>query len=62
MHNGVFNTLDQVLDFYNKGGGAGSGLKIINQTLPTDSLNLTVKERSNMIAFIRSLDSKLTGE
>jgi cytochrome c peroxidase len=62
MHNGVFSTLDQVLDFYNKGGGVGLGMKIDNQTLPTDSLGLTVNERGDIIAFIRSLDSKLTGK
>lgn len=57
MHNGVYSTLDQVLDFYNAGGGVGLGLKIDNQTLPFDKLNLTVKEREDVIAFIRSLDS-----
>jgi cytochrome c peroxidase len=62
MHNGVFSTLDQVLEFYNRGGGAGSGIKIENQTLPVDSLNLTVKERGDIIAFINCLDSKLTAE
>jgi len=62
MHNGVFSTLDQVLEFYNRGGGAGSGIKIENQTLPVDSLNLTLKERDDIIAFMRSLDSKLTSE
>ncbi|HXB28806.1 MAG TPA: cytochrome c peroxidase, partial [Puia sp.] len=59
MHNGVFSTLDQVLDFYNKGGGAGSGLKIDNQTLPFDKLDLSEKERKDIIEFIGSLDSKM---
>ena len=58
MHNGVFSTLGQVLDFYDRGGGAGLGLKIDNQTLPFDKLNLTPQEREDIIAFIRSLDSK----
>jgi cytochrome c peroxidase len=61
MHNGVFNTLEQVLDFYNKGGGAGLGIKIENQTLPFDSLSLTQKEQGDIIAFIRSLTSRLPG-
>jgi cytochrome c peroxidase len=59
MHNGVFSTLDQVLDFYNKGGGEGSGIKIENQTLPFDKLELTEKERKDIIEFIGSLDSKM---
>jgi cytochrome c peroxidase len=59
MHNGIFSTLDQVLDFYNKGGGTGSGIKIDNQTLPFDKLDLTEKERKDIIEFIGSLDSKM---
>ncbi|HTB25038.1 MAG TPA: cytochrome c peroxidase, partial [Puia sp.] len=59
MHNGVFNNLDQVLDFYNKGGGTGAGIKIENQTLPFDKLDLTEKERKDIIEFIGSLDSKM---
>ncbi len=59
MHNGVFKTLDQVLDFYNKGGGVGSGIRIENQTLPSDKLGLTEEERKEIIAFIGSLDSKM---
>ncbi len=58
MHNGVYTTLEQVMDFYNKGGGAGLGIKLSNQTLPADKLNLTEKEISEVIAFIKSLDSK----
>jgi cytochrome c peroxidase len=59
MHNGVYATLKQVMDFYNKGGGAGLGIKLTNQTLPADKLNLSEKEISEVIAFIKSLDSKL---
>jgi cytochrome c peroxidase len=58
MHNGVFATLEDVMDFYDKGGGAGLGIKIPNQTLPFDSLGLSREERNNVIAFIRSLDSR----
>ena len=58
MHNGVFTTLQQVMDFYNKGGGAGLGYKVENQTLASDKLNLTDKESGEVIAFIKSLDSK----
>ncbi len=58
MHNGVFTTLQQVMDFYNKGGGAGLGYPVDNQTLPFDKLDLTKKESDEVIAFIKSLDSK----
>lgn len=59
MHNGVFSTLEQVLDFYNRGGGAGFGIKIENQTLPFDSLSLSLKEQADIISFIKSLNSQL---
>ncbi|MEM6378535.1 MAG: cytochrome c peroxidase [Bacteroidota bacterium] len=38
MHNGVYNTLDEVVDFYNRGGGAGLGMDLPHQTLPFDNL------------------------
>lgn len=56
MHNGVFTTLEQVMDFYNKGGGAGLGYKVENQTLSPDKLNLTNKESTEIIAFIKALN------
>lgn len=58
MHNGVFSTLNEVIDFYNKGGGAGLGIKTDNQTLSADQLHLTAKESNDIIAFIKSLNSK----
>ncbi|HEX8574963.1 MAG TPA: cytochrome c peroxidase [Flavobacterium sp.] len=58
MHNGVFTTLEEVVDFYNKGGGTGLGLTVDNQTLPSDQLNLTKKEQQALIAFMRALTDK----
>ncbi|HTE01860.1 MAG TPA: cytochrome c peroxidase [Mucilaginibacter sp.] len=58
MHNGVFATLQQVMDFYDKGGGAGLGFKLDNQTLPTGKLDLTQKESDDIIVFIKALDSR----
>ncbi len=55
MHNGVFKTLEEVIDFYNRGGGAGIGAVVSNQTLPADKLNLTRKEQQQIIAFIHTL-------
>ncbi len=62
MHNGIFSSLEQVVEFYNRGGGAGSGIRIENQTLPADSLNLTLKEQYEIIAFMKSLNSRFTVE
>lgn len=55
MHNGCFNTLNEVMDFYNKGGGLGQGFNIDNQTLSTKSLNLTQAEIDDVIAFMKAL-------
>ena len=56
FHNGAYPTLDQVIDFYNKGGGGGLGLNVTNQTLPPDPLNLTEPEVKALIAFMTSLN------
>ena len=58
MHNGVFATLQQVMDFYNNGGGIGTGARVDNQTLASDSLHLSAGEENALIAFIKSLDSQ----
>ncbi len=55
MHNGVYENLDEILEFYVKGGGAGLGIDVPNQTLPFDSLQLSKKEISNLKKFILSL-------
>lgn len=55
MHNGVFKTMDEVLDFYNNGGGVGHGLEVANQTLPTDSLSLTSEELGALKSFMHTL-------
>jgi cytochrome c peroxidase len=47
MHNGVFGTLDQVVDFYDRGGGGkGTDLK---------PLGLTTQEKKSLVAFLLSL-------
>ena len=58
MHNGVFKTLEEVVSFYNKGGGKGLGYEVENQTLPFDKLNLTVKEEQALVAFMKTLTDK----
>lgn len=58
MHNGGYKTLQEVMEFYNNGGGKGLGLKVENQTLPEDKLNLNQKEIDQIIDFMKSLDDK----
>ncbi|OOG69848.1 cytochrome-c peroxidase [Flavobacterium sp. A45] len=58
MHNGVFKTLEEVIDFYDGGGGQGLGFNLSNQTLPTDKLNLTPLEKKQLITFMKTLTDK----
>ena len=58
MHNGVFTTLEEVINFYNKGGGVGLGISVENQTLPSDKLELTPKETKALVAFMKTLTDK----
>ena len=58
MHNGVFKTLEEVVDFYNKGGGKGLGYEVENQTLPFDELKLNKKEEKALVAFMKTLTDK----
>lgn len=46
MHNGMFKTLDEVVAFYNQGGGKGSELK---------PLNLSASEQKALVAFLLTL-------
>ena len=55
MHNGVYHTLEEVMDFYNRGGGAGIGIELEHQTLPPDPLNLTQQEIKDIISFMEAL-------
>ena len=56
MHNGVYATLEEVIDFYDTGGGNGLGFQLEFQTLPFDNLQLTPKEKSELIAFLKTLN------
>jgi cytochrome c peroxidase len=55
FHNGAYATLEDVLEFYNQGGGEGMGVSTRNQTLGSDKLNLTTEEKNDIIEFIKSL-------
>lgn len=56
FHNGAYSTLEQVMDFYNKGGGSGLGLSVTNQTLSGDALDLSDQEIKQIIAFLTALN------
>jgi cytochrome c peroxidase len=56
MHNGVYRTLEEVIRFYNLGGGDAIGAVTAHQTLPADPLDLTDREIADLIAFLRALD------
>ena len=62
MHNGVFASLNEVMNFYNNGGGAGRGLEIDNQTLSSDKLGLTKNEIGKVIKFMESLNEEIQFE
>ena len=62
MHNGVFTSMEQVIEFYNGGGGAGRGLTVPNQTLSSDSLGLSVGEKQDLKLFLKSLNEDILFE
>ena len=53
MHDGSLSTLRDVIDFYNRGGGSQQPKSVVLR-----NLNLTEKEKSDLVAFLESL----TGE
>lgn len=63
MHNGALKTLDDVLDFYSKGGGLGLGYKVKidgkDVDVPVDDkigkYDLSTEERADLKAFLESL-------
>lgn len=58
MHNGVYTTLEEIIDFYDKGGATGLGIELEYQTLPPDKLNLTNQEKEDLIVFLKTLTDK----
>ena len=55
MHNGRFQTLLEVVDFYAKGGGPGFGVKTPNLDDKIRPMNLTPQQRADLIAFLHAL-------
>lgn len=58
MHNGVYSKLEEVVDFYHKGGGKAFGYPVENQTLPFDSLQLSPTEKQDLVLFMKCLSDK----
>ncbi|MET4106124.1 cytochrome c peroxidase [Hymenobacter sp. UYP22] len=61
MHNGAYRTLEQVIEFYNEGGGSGLGLHVPNQTLPADKLHLSAADQRALKAFLLALTDTTSG-
>lgn len=55
MHNGAFETLEEVLDFYSGGGGRGLGLEVPLQDDKIRKFALTPQEKADLIAFLLAL-------
>ncbi|WP_128546172.1 cytochrome c peroxidase [Larkinella soli] len=55
MHNGAFGTLEEVVDFYDLGGGRGIGIHSETQTLSENRLNLDGPEKAALVAFMKAL-------
>jgi cytochrome c peroxidase len=54
MHNGVFHSLEDIIDFYDKGGGAVAGKSSLLQPL-----GLTPQEKRDLLAFLQALTGDL---
>jgi cytochrome c peroxidase len=53
FHNGRYATLDQVVDFYDRGGGKGIGVDVPNQDPEIRPLHLSAEEKRVLLAFLR---------
>ncbi len=54
MHNGVFHSPEEVVEFYNAGGGAVAGKSPLIQPL-----GLTAQEKRDLLAFLQALTGEL---
>ncbi|HNE04072.1 MAG TPA: cytochrome c peroxidase, partial [Anaerolineales bacterium] len=53
MHNGVFNTLEEVVDFYAKGGGRDAGVADVD--IHVLGFELTEQEKADLVNFLYAL-------
>ncbi|MBI3942226.1 MAG: right-handed parallel beta-helix repeat-containing protein [Chloroflexi bacterium] len=55
MHNGTFKTLDEVIDFYAKGGDNGLGQTLPNLDDKIRPFSITPEEKADLVAFLYAL-------
>ena len=55
MHNGIFQTLEEGIDFYAAGGGAAHGFKPATLDDKIRKFELSTDERKDMVAFLHAL-------
>jgi cytochrome c peroxidase len=53
FHHGAFRTLEQVVDFYDLGGGRGLRLSVPNQDPDVRKLDLSPREKAVLLEFLR---------
>ncbi|HUN23198.1 MAG TPA: parallel beta-helix domain-containing protein [Anaerolineales bacterium] len=58
MHNGAFETLEEVLAFYSAGGGKGNGVDVPNQSRHVRSFSLTTQETTDLVNFLMALSDE----
>ena len=56
MHNGAFKTLEEVMEFYNDGGGRGRGLDVFSQDSKVSKLDLTEQQKKDLVSFLKALN------
>ncbi len=56
MHNGAFATLEEVVEFYAKGGGRDSGVE--NMDIHVLGFDLTDQEKADLVAFMYALSDE----
>jgi cytochrome c peroxidase len=54
--------MEEVISFYDAGGGIGKGLLLPNQSLSSDSLHLSENEKNALLAFMKSLNEEIKPE
>lgn len=57
MHNGAFKTLEEVVEFYNDGGGRGRGKNAFAQDAKVAKLDLSEQQKKDLVAFLKALNS-----
>ena len=55
MHNGRFQTLEEVIDFYQNAAGHGVGMKLPNMDDKIRKFKLTDQEKKDLVAFLHAL-------